>query len=203
MLKRAFDFIVASFLLILLFPLLFLVAALIKLGSKGPVFYRGIRSGLNGRTFKMLKFRTMVVEAARMPEGTTGKDDPRVTRVGKTIRRLKIDELPQLINVIKGEMSLVGPRPELPRYTSQYTAEQRQILSVRPGITDLSSIRFSSLDEVVGADDVDRVFEERVLPMKNALRLRYVRERSFVFDLRILIMTVVVVSKKLLSRSRA
>jgi lipopolysaccharide/colanic/teichoic acid biosynthesis glycosyltransferase len=139
----------------------------------------------------------MVVDAESQGGGTTALDDPRVFSLGRRLRRAKLDELPQLLNVILGEMSLVGPRPELPRYTDRYDAEQRAILSVRPGITDYSSIRFSSLDTIVGSKDADRSFEEFVLPEKNRLRLEYVRTRSFLGDLRILWLTAWCVARKM------
>jgi lipopolysaccharide/colanic/teichoic acid biosynthesis glycosyltransferase len=131
----------------------------------------------------------MIVDAERKGGGTTALGDPRIFPLGRFVRRYKIDELPQLFNVLRGEMSLVGPRPELPIYTERYTEKERVILTVRPGITDLSSIRFSSLDEIVGDRYADRVFEEKVLPEKNRLRLHYVETQSLAGDLRILFLT--------------
>lgn len=196
--KRLFDVIVAGILLLLSAPLWAVIAAGIELASPGPIFYRGVRTGRQGRPFRIFKFRTMVLDAEQRGGSTSGLDDPRVYGFGRFLRRLKLDELPQLLNVLCGEMSLVGPRPELPVYTARFTAKEQAILSVRPGITDYSSIHFSSLDEVVGAKDVDRVFEERVLPEKNRLRLQYVRERSFWVDLKILALTVVCLVRKVL-----
>jgi lipopolysaccharide/colanic/teichoic acid biosynthesis glycosyltransferase len=170
-------------------PVALVVALGVLISSPGPVFYLGTRSGLNGRPFRIFKFRTMVVDAERKGGGTTALNDRRIFPFGRLLRRYKLDELPQLINVLRGEMSLVGPRPELPIYTDQYSDEEREILSVRPGITDLSSLRFSSLDEIVGSDDADRVFEQRVLPEKNRLRLQYVRTQSFTRDMWIIVMT--------------
>ncbi len=188
MLKRMFDLTVSGVALALLAPLFSVVALWIKRDSPGPVFYRGVRTSRGGGTFRMFKFRTMVTAQSQI-EGTTALNDPRVTRAGEFLRKYKIDELPQLINVFLGQMSLVGPRPELPRYTQLFQGDEKLILTVRPGITDYSSIRFSSLQDVVGAHDVDRVFEERVLPIKNQLRVKYVRERSFWVDLKILFQT--------------
>lgn len=187
--KRTFDLVVASLLLLLVLPVILITAAGILVSSPGPVFYLGERTGLNGRRFRIFKFRTMVVDAEQKGGGTTALGDFRIFPFGRFLRRYKLDELPQLLNVLRGEMSLVGPRPELPRYTDRYTEGERIILTVRPGITDLSSIRFSSLDEIVGARDADRVFEEKVLPEKNRLRVRYVETQSFPGDLKILFLT--------------
>lgn len=195
--KRFFDIVVAFVLLLLVLPIVLIAAAGIATSSPGPVFYLGRRTGLNGRPFRIFKFRTMVVDAERKGGGTTALGDPRIFPFGRFLRRYKLDELPQLLNVLRGEMSLVGPRPELPMYTDRYTAKERMILTVRPGITDLSSIRFSSLDEVVGAQDADRVFEEYVLPEKNRLRLQYVETQSLAGDLKILFMTAWCIVRKI------
>lgn len=183
-------------LLPVVFPLGLCIAFGIILNSYGPVFYLGRRSGLNGRSFRIFKFRTMVVNADQKGGSTTALNDPRIFPFGFFLRRYKLDELPQLINVILGDMSLVGPRPELSVYTDQYSDEEKMILSVRPGITDLSSIHFSSLDEVVGSIDADSVFEKIVLPEKNRLRLHYVRTQSFAGDIRIIMMTARCITRK-------
>ncbi|MBV9155434.1 MAG: sugar transferase [Acidobacteriaceae bacterium] len=188
--KRVFDLVVASAGLVILSPVLVVVAILVKLTSSGPVLHGSIRSGLNGRSFRVLKFRTMVVGAEKLGGLSTGKNDPRVTRIGRILRRYKLDELPQLINVVKGEMSIVGPRPEFPQYTSQYGGEEALILTVRPGITDYASIKFRHLDEVLGSEQVDRVYEEQVKPVKNALRVKYVKERTFWRDMALIVQTV-------------
>jgi lipopolysaccharide/colanic/teichoic acid biosynthesis glycosyltransferase len=193
MAKRLFDLAVAIPSLILLSPLLLAIAAVVKFDSPGPVLYRGVRTGLNGRPFRILKFRTMRPDAERVGGGSTAKDDHRVTRSGRLLRRFKLDELPQLVNVILGEMSLVGPRPELPQYTQEYAGDERLILTVRPGITDYASLEFSQLGDVLGNDDPDGVYETRVKPVKNALRVKYVRERSFLEDVRILVRTFLTV----------
>jgi lipopolysaccharide/colanic/teichoic acid biosynthesis glycosyltransferase len=184
--KRAFDLVVALPSLVLLSPVLLVIAAIVKLDSNGPVLYRGVRSGRYGRPFRIFKFRTMRPDAEQTGGGSTARDDIRVTRVGRVLRRYKLDELPQLINVIVGDMSLVGPRPELPQYTREYAGDEEVILSVRPGITDDASLEFSQLGDVLGNDDPDGVYELQVKPVKNALRVKYVRERSFTGDLRIL-----------------
>ena len=182
--------------LAVLWPLLLLVAAAVKATSAGPVFYRGVRTGRRGEPFRIFKFRTMVLRAEQLGGTTTGANDPRVTPLGAILRKYKLDELPQLFNVLKGDMSFVGPRPEVAEYTGQYTADQRRILSVRPGITDLSSLEFRDLQEVVGAHDPDETYRRKVLPRKIDLRLRYVDEQSFLTDSRILLRTVWCVATK-------
>lgn len=189
-LKRAFDLAVATLGLLALSPLLAVVAVLIKVTLKGPVFHRSWRSGLLGRPFRMFKFRTMVLGAETLGGLSTGKNDPRVTGIGRILRRYKIDELPQLLNVLRGEMSIVGPRPEFPFYTNQYSEEERLILTVRPGITDYASIHFRNLDEWLGTEQPDRVYEEKVRPVKNALRVRYAKEHNFKRDLALIFQTL-------------
>jgi len=194
--KRAFDIIAGVGLACILAPFMVVAAVGIKMDSSGPVLYRGYRTGILGRRFRILKFRTMHPDAESMGGTTTGKNDPRVTRFGRILRRYKLDELPQLFNVIKGDMSLVGPRPEVQEYTDLYSDEERLILSVRPGITDYSSLHFIDLSAVVG-DDADNVYRREVLTIKNNLRLQYVRERSFGGDLRILVSTAHAVVRRL------
>src|SRR6516162_5013844 len=150
--KRSFDVLFSTLGLVFLSPLFLLVGTSIKMDSKGPVFYRGQRIGRCGKPFRMWKFRTMHPNVQKFGI-TTGKDDPRVTRVGRFLRRYKIDELPQLINVLTGEMSLVGPRPDFLEHTSAYTGEEELILTVRPGITDYASLRFRNQDELIGSED--------------------------------------------------
>jgi len=190
MLKRAFDIAAATLGLVLLSPLLAAVAVLVKLTSSGPVFHRGVRSGWEGKPFRIFKFRTMVVGAENLGGLSTGKNDPRVTRIGRVLRLYKIDELPQFLNVIKGEMSIVGPRPEFPEYTSQYRGEETIILTVRPGITDYASLQLRHLDEALGSEQPDRVYEEQVKPVKNALRVKYVKEHDFWRDLALIFETL-------------
>jgi len=190
LMKRCLDFLFALAGLAVLSPLLLAVAALVKLTSPGPAFYMGVRAGKGGAPFRMFKFRTMVENADVIGGPSTGKDDPRVTRLGVWLRKHKVDELPQLINVLKGDMSLVGPRPEVLQYTREYAGEELLILTVRPGITDLASVAFSRLDEALGREDPDRVYEQQVKPRKNALRIQYVKEHSFLMDLRIIFRTL-------------
>ena len=191
MVKRAFDILAASAALLLLWPLLLLIAILVKTGSPGPILYRGERTGRYGKPFHILKFRSMVVDAERLGGYSTAQNDPRVTQIGRFLRRFKLDELPQLFNVLRGEMSIVGPRPEVPAYTRLYVGEELLILTVLPGITDYSSIKFSQLDKVLGEKDADRVYEETVRPSKNALRVQYVRNQSFKTDVDIIGRTII------------
>jgi lipopolysaccharide/colanic/teichoic acid biosynthesis glycosyltransferase len=195
-LKRSFDITVAAVALFVLFPLFGAITILIKLTSKGPVIHRSVRTGRCGEPFRMFKFRTMVLGAEHLGGLSTGKDDVRVTPLGRILRRYKLDELPQVINVIKGEMSIVGPRPEFPKYTSQYSIEETAILTVRPGLTDYASIHFRHLDEVLGSERPDEIYESRVKPVKNALRLKYVKEHNFWGDLNIIFETLKVILAK-------
>lgn len=191
MLKRLFDIVLSIIGLIILSPVLLLVSLLIKLEDGGPVFYRGIRVGKDGKPFRIFKFRTMVPDAEKMGVYSTADDDPRITRIGRILRKYKIDELPQLINVLKGEMSFVGPRPEVPAYVEKFTEEERKILSVRPGITDWASLW--DVDEgaiLAGSPDPDKAYEELIRPTKIHLQLKYVREHSFLTDIKIIILTL-------------
>jgi lipopolysaccharide/colanic/teichoic acid biosynthesis glycosyltransferase len=189
--KRLFDFVSSSIALAVLLPVFLLIAIGIKLTSRGPVFYRGVRTGRFGKPFRILKFRTMVVDAAKFGGPSTGKDDPRVTTFGRFLRRFKVDELPNLVCVLRGQMSIVGPRPEVQEYTSLYRGEEELILTVRPGITDLSSVQYFDLAEHIGSENVDENFETRVLPIKNKLRVKYVKEWSFWTDMRIIGRTLI------------
>lgn len=189
--KRLMDVTAAGIGIVLLSPLLAGIAILVKCENRrGPVFYRGVRTGKNGQPFHMLKFRTMVPDAELKGGTATAHRDPRITRVGHWLRHYKLDELPQLINVLKGEMSLVGPRPEVAEHTSVYSEEERVILTVTPGITDLSSLRFINLNQLLGSEDPGRVFVEKYRDEKNRLRVQYVREQSFWMDIKILFLTV-------------
>ena len=195
--KRIIDLSAAGLGVLLLSPVLATVAILVKLDSPGPALYKGRRIGLNGRAFNILKFRTMCVDAERAGT-TTAMNDSRVTRLGRFLRRSKVDEFPQLFNVLWGEMSLVGPRPEVEEHTREYDQEALQILTVRPGITDYSSIHFFDLAAALGAEDPHQVYLTRVRGEKNALRLEYVRRRSFAEDIRILWLTALVLFRTLL-----
>jgi lipopolysaccharide/colanic/teichoic acid biosynthesis glycosyltransferase/ubiquinone/menaquinone biosynthesis C-methylase UbiE len=189
--KRLFDIAAAAIGLLVLSPLLLAIAILIKRGDAGPLFYRGLRIGLRGRPFRILKLRTMVVNADTIGGPSTADGDPRVTGIGRFLRKYKLDELPQLINVLLGQMSLVGPRPEVPEYVALFTEEEKAILIVRPGITDWASIW--NPDEgalLAGAADPERVYLEKIRPKKIRLQLKYVREHSLWVDLKILLLTL-------------
>ena len=193
--KRLLDMICAIAGLLLLFPLMLLVALGVKLDSPGPVFYRGRRAGRFGKTFAIFKFRTMVVNAEKVGGPSTPDDDPRLTRIGRFLRRYKLDELPQLLNILQGEMSLVGPRPEVPLYVALLSpAERKVILSVRPGITDWASLWNSDEGAVLAeSPDPENFFLARIRPEKVRLQLEYVRRRSFLVDLAIILRTIGVV----------
>jgi lipopolysaccharide/colanic/teichoic acid biosynthesis glycosyltransferase len=199
--KRFFDLIFSCLGIIIFIPFFMVVALIIKKGSPGAIFYRGTRTGQFGKPFKIMKFRTMVSDAEQLGGGTTAFNDERITRIGHYLRKYKLDELPQLFNVLRGEMSLVGPRPELPCYTQKYTPEEQCILSVRPGITDFSSIEFSSLDQIVGEKNADQIFEKEVLPRKNALRIQYVHQQSFFLDVKLIFFTIIRIASKTVSPS--
>jgi len=170
------------------------VAVAMKMESSGPVFYRGVRAGRDGKPFRIFKFRTMVEDAERLGSASTPGDDLRVTRVGRFLRQYKLDELPQLINVVRGEMSLVGPRPQVPWAVELYTEDEKSILSVRPGITDAASIRFRNEGEILrGSANPDKDYFEKIHPEKMRLSLEYVRTQSFALDCKILWQTIVAV----------
>lgn len=198
--KRLADIFGSLAILAVIWPILLLVAAAVKASSPGPVFYRGIRGGYNGYPFRILKFRTMVDKAEVLGGPTTGTCDPRVTRVGRCLRRTKLDELPQFFNVLLGQMSLVGPRPEVLQYVSQYRGDERLILSMRPGITDYSSIEFANLDDIVGSDDPDDFFRKNILPRKNHLRVQYVKNWSLLSDFHILWLTFFRIMSRLVGK---
>lgn len=180
----------------IIIPIIVVISMAVKLDSSGSVFYLGVRTGRYGKPFKIYKFRTMVPDAEKIGGGTTALNDPRVTGLGAFLRKYKLDELPQFFNVLNGSMSFVGPRPELSAYTDNYKDFEKCILDVRPGITDLSSLEFSSLGECVGSDDSDRIFEEKILPIKNQLRVKYVQTQSFFLDIKIIIKTVFKIIKQ-------
>jgi lipopolysaccharide/colanic/teichoic acid biosynthesis glycosyltransferase len=188
--KRVFDVTLAAAGLFLLWPLLLAIATAVRLDSAGPALYRGSRAGRGGEPFFTLKFRTMVIGADKLGGPSTPSDDPRVTRLGKYLRKYKLDEFPQLINVLRGEMSLVGPRPEVLSEVQTYSAEERELLTVRPGITDWASLRFRDEGQILkGSPDPHQAYREKIRPEKIKLGLQYVRQRSFRTDLRILIET--------------
>ena len=193
--KRGLDFLLALILLIPGVILMIPLAAWVKLDSKGPVIYRAVRGGYHNQPFLIYKFRSMVVGADKTG-GTTALNDSRVTRAGRVMRRLKLDELPQLFNILRGDMSFVGPRPELLLYTERYTKEQQCIMWVRPGITDRSSIVYIAQDEIVGEDDPVANFEKLILPEKNRMRVEYAKSQSFPLDARLFGETLLGVFRK-------
>lgn len=191
MLKRLFDILFSSLGLIVMFPILIFSAIAIKLDSQGPALYRGKRIGRYGKPFRIYKFRAMVVNAEKLGGSSTPADDPRITNVGKYIRKFKLDELPQLINVLMGDMSFIGPRPQVPEDVALYTKEEKSILSVRPGITDWASIKYHNEGEILrGSPDPDQAYIEKIRPGKIKLELEYVRNHSFWIDLKILLKTI-------------
>lgn len=192
--KRVFDVVVSALFLLIFSPLFLLLALAVKLDSPGPVFYRQVRVGRYNRDFKIYKFRTMVQDADKIgPPLTTGKD-PRITRVGLFIRKLRLDEFSQLLNVLNGSMSLVGPRPEVRRYVDAYTPEYLATLLIRPGVTAPSSIAFKDEDKLLNAGgDPEKIYVEKILPPKMELNLEYMRHISVPRDIRIMFQTVAAV----------
>lgn len=189
--KRLFDLLASGLGLLLLFPLFLLLALLVKLSSPGPVFYHGLRVGRRGRPFKMLKFRTMVADAEARGLPLTVGGDSRITGVGRFLRNAKLDELPQLWNVLKGEMSLVGPRPEAQKYVDLYTDDQRKVLEIRPGITDPASIKYRNENEILAAAvDPEKAYIANIMPDKVRLNLSYASRASVLSDLGIIFRTL-------------
>lgn len=196
MTKRLFDLFFSTIGLLLLTPAFVVLAIAIKLDSHGPIFYRGIRVGRHGLPFKIYKFRSMVADAEKKGAASTSNFDMRITRVGHIIRKLKFDEFSQLINVFFGDMSLVGPRPEVQKFVDMYTEEERLILTVRPGITDWSSIKFHNEGDIIEASgivDADEAYAKLIRPEKLRLQLKYVRERTFWTDITIIACTILTI----------
>lgn len=189
--RRTLDLAASTIGLVLLSPLFALVALAVKLDSAGPILFRGQRSGRAGEPFRMIKFRTMVADAAHKGPGITSAGDLRVTRVGRVLRRTKLDELPQLINVLRGDMTLVGPRPEDPAYVADYTVEQRRLLDVRPGVTGPASVRFRNEEQLLRGEDWERRYRDQILPAKLRIELDYLERRSVLNDLSIVMQTVI------------
>jgi len=190
--KRGLDLLLSLIGLLVLLPLLVIIACCIKLSTPGPVLYRQIRIGQSGRQFQIFKFRSMVADASIKGLGITVSSDERVTRVGRFLRRYKLDELPQLCNVLRGDMSLVGPRPELPVYVAGYTPEQRLVLSARPGITDPASLAYRHEEELLaGHLNPEEFYRSQVLPDKLARNIGYIQRISLKGDLQIILETLV------------
>ena len=192
--KRAMDVVLSGAALLLLWPLFLLIALAIVIDDPGPVFYRQVRVGRGGKEFRIFKFRSMVTDADKKGLQITVGRDSRITRVGALLRKTKLDELAQLINVFLGQMSFVGPRPEVPRYVALYTPYQRQVLLVRPGITDYASIAYRNENDLLaGADDPEKMYIETIMPDKIELNMKYLREISPLADLRLILKTVIAV----------
>lgn len=191
MLKRLFDILVSGIALILLSPIFLIFAYRIKSFDKGPVYYRGERVGLHGKIFRIYKFRSMIVNAEKTGVSSTGKGDPRITPVGHFLRKTKLDELPQLINVFIGDMSIVGPRPEVKKFTDMYEGEEKKLLDIRPGITDYASIWNSDEGEILkDSQDPDADYARLIRPEKIRLQLKYYHEMSLWTDIKIIFLTV-------------
>lgn len=189
--KRAFDLFVSLLALAVLSPILLIIAAIVKLTSSGPVFYRQNRVARDARIFQIMKFRSMTADAERRGRGITVGGDERVTPAGRILRGTKLDELPQFWNVVKGDMSLVGPRPEIPSYVALYTAEQLGVLSVAPGITDIASIHYRHEEKLLeGSPDPDELYRRVILPHKLSLNLQYIERMSFALDLKLIAQTI-------------
>ena len=190
MLKRIFDITLSLFGLIILLPFMLIIAILIKIDSKGSIFFKQIRVTKGGREFKILKYRTMRVGSDKYSQITVGKDE-RITKIGSFLRKYKLDEIPQLINVLIGDMSLVGPRPEVPKYVVLYTDEQKEILKVRAGITDYASIEFSNENDLLALEkDSEKAYIEKIMPKKIELNKKYLSEISMLTDIRIILLTI-------------
>lgn len=190
--KRIFDLVCSTLGLIILSPVLIGIAIKIKAGSDGPVFFRQIRVGEKGKEFEILKYRTMVVDAEKLGKQITVGNDNRITKIGAFLRKYKLDELPQLINVFKGDMSLVGPRPEVPRYVNLYNEEQKKVLEVKPGITDLASIRYRDENDLLGGvENPEEFYINTIMPDKLELNLEYISKNNMFFDIYIILKTII------------
>ena len=191
--KRLFDFLASLFGLIILSPIFLIIALLIGIGTRGGIFYKQTRVGKNNKDFKVYKFRSMSIDADKKGLLSVGKDgrDPRTTKIGLVIRRYKLDELPQLINVLKGEMSLVGPRPEVRKYVDLYTEQEKQVLEVRPGITDIASIMFRNENDLLSqSENPEEYYIKEIMPKKLELSLSYIKDRSFFSDINLIMRTI-------------
>lgn len=190
--KRIFDFLLSLIGIIIISPILIIVSILIKLDSKGNILFLQKRVGRYGKEFNIYKFRTMVSDAEKLGKQITVGNDSRITKVGAFLRKYKIDELPQLFNVLKGDMSLVGPRPEVPRYVKLYNDEQKKVLNVRPGITDMASLRYKDENEILGkVDNPEEYYINVIMKDKLELNLEYIEKSNIFFDLYLIIKTVI------------
>lgn len=191
MIKRLFDILFSLWGLFALSPMLLFIAIWIKIDDQGPVFFRQERIGKNGKSFKILKFRSMKMNSEQMGQLTVGGRDPRITNAGYFLRKFKLDELAQLFNVLKGDMSFVGPRPEVPKYVAMYNEEQRKVLTVKPGITDWASLKYFEESELLAAaEDPEACYVQEIMPAKLKINLDYVENYSLFTDLKIILLTV-------------
>ena len=194
LLKRIFDILFAAVGIVFLSPLFFVLALCVRLGSKGPIFFKQIRVGKDEKYFKIFKFRTMIIAAETKGLSITVGEDIRITRIGRFLRKTKLDEIPQLFNILRGDMSLVGPRPEVIKYVNMYNEEQRQVLRVRPGITDYASICFRNENEILAmSEDPESEYINNIMPLKIKYGLKYIEEMNLFTDMKVLCLTVWVV----------
>ena len=199
--KRLFDIVSSLVVLIIGLPFFFIIVILILVDSRGGVFYRQVRVGKDNKDFYLYKFRTMVTGADKKGQLTVGNKDSRITRVGYFLRKFKLDEFPQLINVLKGDMSVVGPRPEVRKYVAMYNAQQLEVLSVRPGLTDIASIEYINESELLArAEDPEQLYIDKIMPEKLALNMKYIREKNLGKDLKIIFRTIGKIFGKLFHR---
>lgn len=190
--KRIFDFLLSLFGIIILSPIFIIVSIAIKLDSKGSILFLQKRVGRYGKEFNIYKFRTMVTDAEKLGKQITVGKDNRITRVGAFLRKFKIDELPQLFNVLKGDMSLVGPRPEVPKYVALYNEEQRKVLDIRPGITDMASLRYKDENDILGkVDNPEEYYINVIMKDKLNLNLEYIEKSNVFFDIYLIIKTII------------
>ena len=196
LIKHFFDFFFALFLFLIVFCPLIFIAIILKLDSNGPLFYLSKRTGRYGNQIYIYKFRTMI-PGSELGASSTSKDDKRITNFGKFLRKYKIDEIPQLINIIKGEMSFVGPRPELKKYTELYNLDQTAVLTLKPGLTDFSSIYYFNLNNLIDNENPDKSFEKKILNNKNKLRIQYLKKISFFVDVKIIFNTIFLIFKEI------
>lgn len=189
--KRIFDFIASFFGCIILIPIFIIIAILIKLDSKGPIFFKQKRVGQYGKEFEILKYRTMIVDAEKVGKQITVGNDSRITRIGKFLRKYKLDELPQLFNVLIGDMSLVGPRPEVPKYVKLYNEKEREVLNVKPGITDFASIEYRDENEILGTvENPEEYYINVIMKHKLQLNLKYISSNNIFLDIKIILKTL-------------
>lgn len=191
MLKRIFDIILSLTAIIMLLPVIIIIAILIAFDSTGGVFFKQIRVGKNNKDFGLLKFRTMVTDASKSGLLTVGGRDPRITKVGYYLRKYKLDELPQMFNVLNGSMSIIGPRPEVRKYVDMYNEEQLKVLSVQPGISDYASIQYINENDILAkSNNPEQTYIDEIMPAKLELNLKYIKEKGLITDIKIILLTI-------------